>query len=239
MSEVASSEQENSVLSPPSGFKLRYTLEGHSDIITQIAWSADGKKLASASKDRISLIDIEQAEQITEIQASTLAEMDKTANLQRNRETATSSLQGKIATKDFDVFLCHNSDDKPEVKRIGEKLKELGILPWLDEWELQPGLPWQRALEEQIRNIKAAAVFIGKNNTGPWQDAELDAFLRQFVRRRCPVIPVLLPDCVQTPELPIFLEGMMWVDFRQLEPDPMKQLIWGITGERKSEILAR
>ncbi|BAZ36750.1 WD-repeat protein (plasmid) [Calothrix sp. NIES-4101] len=188
----------------------------------------------SVCESRISLIDPEQAEQVTETQASTLAEMDKTANLQRNRDTATSSLQGKIATKDFDVFLCHNSNDKPNVKLIGQKLKEFGILPWLDEWELRPGLPWQRALEEQIRNIKAAAVFIGKNNTGPWQDAELDAFLREFVRRRCPVIPVLLPDCVQTPKLPIFLEGMMWVDFRQSEPDPMKQLIWGITDERKS-----
>ena len=183
---------------------------------------------------RISLIDPEQAEQITETQASTLAEMDKTANLQRNRETATSSVQGKIATKDFDVFLCHNSDDKPNVKLIGQKLKEVGILPWLDEWKLRPGLPWRQALEEQIRNTKAAAVFIGKNNTGPWQDAEIDAFLREFVQRGCPVIPVLLPDCVQTPELPPFLANMTWVDFRKLEPDPMTQLIWGITGERKS-----
>lgn len=36
MSEVASSEQENSVLSPPSGFKLHYILEGHSDIILKL-----------------------------------------------------------------------------------------------------------------------------------------------------------------------------------------------------------
>jgi WD40 repeat protein len=187
----------------------------------------------SVCETRIALVDPEQSAQITETQESVLIEMDKTANLQRNRDAATSSLQGKIATKDFDVFLCHNSDDKPAIKIIGEQLKELGILPWLDEWELRPGLPWQRALEEQIKNIKTAAVFIGKNNIGPWQDAELDAFLRQFVKRECPVIPVLLPDCDQQPTLPIFLGGMMWVDFRQPEPEPMKQLIWGITGERE------
>ncbi|MBU7582993.1 MAG: TIR domain-containing protein [Nostoc sp. TH1S01] len=188
--------------------------------------------MCSVCETRISLVKEPQTEQTKETRVSILTEMDKTADLQRNRDTATSSLQGKIFTKDFDVFLCHNSDDKPMVKLIGEQLKELGILPWLDEWELRPGLPWQRALEEQIKNIKAAAVFIGKNNTGPWQDAELDAFLRQFVKRRCPVIPVLLPDCDQKPDLPIFLEGMMWVDFRKSEPDPMKQLIWGITDER-------
>jgi hypothetical protein len=93
---------------------------------------------------------------------------------------------------DFDVFLCHNGEDKPAVKRIGELLKERGILPWLDEWELRPGLPWQSALGQQIGQIKSAAVFVGKNGRGTWQDLELEAFLRQFVKRGCPVIPVLL-----------------------------------------------
>jgi TIR domain len=63
-------------------------------------------------------------------------------------------LQGKIETQDFDVFLCHQSEDKPAVKEIGNQLKDLGILPWLDEWELRPGLPWQRSLEKQIGQIK-------------------------------------------------------------------------------------
>jgi hypothetical protein len=34
------------------------------------------------------------------------------------------------------------------------------------------------------------------------------------------------------PQLPIFLEGMTWVDFRKEDPNPMERLIWGITGER-------
>ncbi|MEM1392810.1 MAG: toll/interleukin-1 receptor domain-containing protein [Cyanobacteria bacterium P01_H01_bin.150] len=48
----------------------------------------------------------------------------------------------------FDVFLCHNSNDKMEIKRIGEQLKQQGLKPWLDEWEFRPGLPWQRELLE-------------------------------------------------------------------------------------------
>jgi tetratricopeptide (TPR) repeat protein len=40
----------------------------------------------------------------------------------------------------FDVFLCHNSQDKPKVKEIAEKLKQQGLTPWLDVWELRPGL---------------------------------------------------------------------------------------------------
>jgi TIR domain len=131
------------------------------------------------------------------------------------------------------VFLCHNGQDKPAVKQIGEQLKLYGILPWLDEWELRPGLPWQRLLEEQISQVKAAAVFVGKDGLGPWQHQELDAFLREFVRRGCPVIPVVLSDAPQKPTLPVFLRAMTWVDFRVQNPDPMQRLLWGITGRRE------
>ncbi len=132
----------------------------------------------------------------------------------------------------FDVFLCHNSQDKSTVESIARRLQKRGLRPWLDVWELRPGLPWQRALEEQIRQIGAAAVFVGARGLGPWQDLEVAALLRQFVKRGCPVIPVLLPDCPEAPELPVFLEGMTWVDFRQDPPDPMDQLAWGITGRK-------
>ncbi|MEM7578737.1 MAG: GUN4 domain-containing protein [Cyanobacteria bacterium P01_A01_bin.80] len=134
----------------------------------------------------------------------------------------------------FDVFLCHNSKDKPEVKQIGEQLKQQGLNPSLDEWEFRPGFPWQRELERQIGHIESAAVFVGSSGFGPWQEHELDAFLREFVKRKCPVIPVLLPTAPQQPQLPIFLSGYMWVDFRQPQPEPMEQLIWGITGIKPS-----
>ena len=133
-------------------------------------------------------------------------------------------------SEQFDVFLCHNSQDKPEVREIARKLQQQGLNPWLDEWELRPGLPWQPELEKQIHNIKSAAVFVGENGTGPWQQMEIDAYLRRFVSQGCPVIPVLLNNAPQQPDLPIFLSGMTWVDFRHSELNPMGRLIWGITG---------
>jgi hypothetical protein len=180
---------------------------------------------------RISLLDRE--ERLEVVLPSAVPAMDRAADAGRERDAAAAVLQGKIETGDFDVFLCYNSEDNPAVKEIGERLKERGILPWLDEWELRPGLPWQRLLEQQIGQIKSAAVFIGQSGIGPWQQLELEAFLREFVGRGCPVIPVLLPDAPKKPGLPVFLRGMTWVDFRKRDPDPMEQLIWGITGERR------
>ncbi|MEH2180038.1 GUN4 domain-containing protein [Nostoc sp.] len=131
----------------------------------------------------------------------------------------------------FDVFLCHNSKDKPEVIEIAHELTRQGIKPWLDKWELRPGLAWQSLLEEQIENIKSAAVFVGSSGFGPWQSQEMRAFLNEFVERGCPVIPVLLENTPQQPKLPIFLRGHTWVDFRT-DTDAMERLIWGITGKR-------
>jgi len=135
----------------------------------------------------------------------------------------------------FDVFLCHNSQDKTAVIEIAQQLKLTQIKPWLDDWELQPGLPWQPELEKQIPNIKSAAVFIGQSGIGPWQEEEINSFLREFHRRKCPLIPILLPNAPQEPKLPLFLEGRTWVDFRTgstVHTDPWKKLVWGITGIR-------
>jgi hypothetical protein len=50
--------------------------------------------------------------------------------------------------------------------------------------------------------------------------------------RDCRVIPVWLPGAPERLELSLFLEEMFWVDFRLQEPDPMRQLLWGITGQK-------
>lgn len=186
----------------------------------------------SACDTKVSLPEIEK--ELASVPQKLVQAMDQAADTQRELEVATSIITGKSETDDFDVFLCHHGEDKAEVKNIGEQLKERGLLPWLDEWELQPGLPWQPLLEKQIEKIKSVAVFVGKSGMGPWQQRELYAFLSEFVNRSCPVIPVLLPGIPSEPQLPLFLKGMTWVDFRKPEPDPMERLIWGITGKKEA-----
>ncbi|MBF0549874.1 MAG: toll/interleukin-1 receptor domain-containing protein [Deltaproteobacteria bacterium] len=39
----------------------------------------------------------------------------------------------------YDVFLCHNSQDKPTVRKLAELLRQRGLRMWLDVWELKPG----------------------------------------------------------------------------------------------------
>lgn len=45
-------------------------------------------------------------------------------------------------------------------------------------------MPWQPALEDCIEEIGVATVFVGRDGIGAWQDMEIQAYLREFVRRR-------------------------------------------------------
>ena len=47
----------------------------------------------------------------------------------------------------------------------------------------------------------------------------------------------MLPDAPEQPQLPIFLRNRHWVDFRRKKPDPLEQLIWGITGQKPTTVL--
>lgn len=131
----------------------------------------------------------------------------------------------------YDSFFCHNSNDKPAVRRIARQLLQRGIRVWFDEWAIPPGVIWQDVLEQQIEEINSAVVFVGKSGIGPWQNYEIKALLDRFQDRGCRIIPAILPDAVNTPELPLFLKNHHYLDFRKSEPDPLTNLIWGITDE--------
>lgn len=141
-----------------------------------------------------------------------------------------------IAEEKYDVFLCYDTvsdKDKRLVKEFGNRLKARGIEPWLDDWAVRPGTPWIPQVEKQIKYIEAAAVFVGQKGVGPWQQQIIGALLTEFVERGCPVIPVLLQNASGKPKLPIFLNGMRWVDLADTDSDedPLETLIWGITGK--------
>jgi len=73
-----------------------------------------------------------------------------------------------IAKGEYDVFISYNHKDREQVIEIVEALKNNGIAPWLDRWELHPGRPWQPELEQRISVIKSAAVFVGQAGMGSW-----------------------------------------------------------------------
>jgi eukaryotic-like serine/threonine-protein kinase len=138
----------------------------------------------------------------------------------------------------FDVFLCHNSDDKPAVREIAQELTKESIRPWLDEADIRAGIFWHTVIGQQIETVKAAAVFLGQHGLGPWQRREIIALLDQFDKRGCSVIPVILASAPAKAPLPWSLLGLHCVDFRKTDSHPLKRLVWAITGKRPAELSA-
>ena len=136
----------------------------------------------------------------------------------------------------FDIFLSHNSADKPLVECIAQKLQAAGKAPWLDEWCLVPGQAWQYGLANALRGCATCGVFVGQNGMGDWAREEL--LVAQERAARDPafrLIPILLPgvpDPFDFSQLPPFLIQRTWVDFRRglEEPQPLGALINAIEG---------
>lgn len=170
-------------------------------------------------------IPTENDEYINDIEAI----LDLVANSSRKGEDILAHSASKQTIKNdkptYDVFISHNSADKPELRGLVTKLKAAGITTWFDEEQLKPGTPWQPQLEKQIEEVRAAAVFVGDSGFGPWHDFEMRAFLNEFLNRGCPVIPVILPTAKKVPELPIFLKQMMWIDMRGSSEEGLLRLV--------------
>ncbi len=133
----------------------------------------------------------------------------------------------------YDVFLSHNSKDKPAVRNLAIELRKRGLKVWLDEDDLRPGLPWQDQILAAIKDSASVAVLIGKDGVGPWHNEETRTALDFAVRDSRSVIPVILPGAPDAPPLPPFLGNRTWVDLRPvLNKTVLDKLIWGITGKK-------
>ena len=103
-----------------------------------------------------------------------------------------------VQAKRYDVFLSHNSRDKPVVVALARRLEdEAGLKPFLDTWHLVPGEPWQDALEEALDISKTCAVFIGPHGISPWENEEMRSALQT---RRC-MVSKLVVTLIMRPHL--------------------------------------
>jgi WD40 repeat protein len=136
----------------------------------------------------------------------------------------------------FDVFLSHNSREKPVVERIAEKLKREGFEPWLDKWCLTPAGDWQDELAGGLRASAACAVFVGPSGIGSWEDLEYKLATDRMAKDRAfRVFLVLLPGLPEpfdASALPPFLSTRTWIDLRKGIEDRrgFQSLINGIKG---------
>ena len=144
----------------------------------------------------------------------------------------------------FDVFLAHNSKDKPEVIKIANKLRQGGLNPWLDKEQIFAGDNIQEVVFQGISQSKVGAFFISQNRLGAFQrNLELGAIIQFFLEKKekgFRVIPILLPDISDIPDELYHLKQWAWIRFTnsnvEEDEEALQDLIRGIRG-RKEVIL--
>lgn len=116
-----------------------------------------------------------------------------TSEIQRQKFHSTnfSSRPTEIKTKKFDFFISHASEDKEDfVRPLVEKLRDLGLQIWYDDFQLTVGDSLRRSIDDGLKNSKYGIVvlssaFFEKN----WPQYELDG----LVTREMNGVKVILP----------------------------------------------
>lgn len=113
----------------------------------------------------------------------------------------------------YDVFLSHNSKDKPKVRRLAERLKAAGVRVWLDEWVIKAGDIIALKVDEGLDQSRVLLLCISPAALASgWVALERStAVHRDPANAGRRFIPVLLGDCA----LPDTLRRYKYVDFRE------------------------
>tara|TARA_R110002072_G_scaffold179059_1_gene335021 strand:+ start:54659 stop:57862 length:3204 start_codon:yes stop_codon:yes gene_type:complete len=157
-----------------------------------------------------------------------LADIDRQADTGQKLAGLKTTIAERRDDGDFDVFLCHNSKDKPAVRKLAEELSDMGLLGWIDEERLLPGDVIQEKLEEAIAEARSVVVCIGPSGLGRWQTVEYHTVYERFISETesnadknrfrsdgaVRVIPVLLPGS-KVKEIPSFLKRHGYTDLRK------------------------
>src|SRR5947199_9334298 len=94
----------------------------------------------------------------------------------------------------YDVFLSHNSKDKPRARSLAEDLRTAGLRVWFDEWVIKPGDDIYLSVEHGLEAARAQVLCLSPAALGSdWVTLGRSTVLfrdRTHARRR--FVPLLL-----------------------------------------------
>lgn len=123
------------------------------------------------------------------------------------------------------VFLSHSHSDKPFARRLAADLRRSGHSVWIDEAEINIGDSLITKIRSGLDRVDFVAAILSETSLqSEWVQRELEiASNREIDERRVVVLPLLVEDV----ELPGFLKGKLYGDFRRAEAydDSLSRLV--------------
>jgi TIR domain-containing protein len=110
------------------------------------------------------------------------------------------------------VFISYSHQDSNFATELAAQLVKYKAKVWIDQWELHVGDSIIDRIQEAIEGSSALIIILSQSSIdSEWCKKELSSgLLRELEEKRVVVLPVLIEDC----EIPLFLRGKMYADFR-------------------------
>jgi len=121
------------------------------------------------------------------------------------------------------VFICHSKEDKPAARKLYNRLKKIGLSPWLDEKELLPGQDWKLEIEKAVKGSDAIIICLSHNSVNKEGYVQKEIAFALEIAQEKPegtiyLIPLKLEEC----DVPHRLQNWQWVNY--FDKDGYKQL---------------
>jgi TIR domain len=128
------------------------------------------------------------------------------------------SEESRVPSETPRAFVSYSRADSEFALRLTEDLKAAGANVWLDQLDIEPGTPWDSAIEDAL--LSSGHLLVILSNVSVSSDNVRDE-ISYALGQQMKVIPVLYQDC----KVPFRLARLQHIDFRNDYPTALKQLL--------------
>ncbi len=125
------------------------------------------------------------------------------------------------------AFVSYSRVDSEFAMQLAEHLKAAGANVWLDQLDIEPGTPWDSAIEEAL--LKSTHMLVVLSTVSVTSDNVRDE-VSYALSQQMKVIPVLYREC----KVPFRLARLQHIDFRNDYDSAFKALLRTLRVEQQS-----
>lgn len=127
------------------------------------------------------------------------------------------------------AFFSYSRADGEFALRLAQDLKSAGANVWMDQLDIEPGTPWDRAIEEALTTSTRMLVILSPDSANSDNVSDEVSFALSKEKR---IIPVLYREC----EVPFRLARLQHIDFRTDYGRGLKALIKALGAENQASM---
>jgi hypothetical protein len=125
------------------------------------------------------------------------------------------------------IFLSYSRADKDFALKLAQDLRIAGASLWVDQLDIEPGQPWDRSVEQALKQSPILLVIISSASIQSENVLDEIGFAIDTKKR---IVPILHEKC----DLPFRIRRLQYVDFTQGYDQGMARCLAVLNSERSA-----